>query len=101
MAKRQLVRKVNPEILTRAAEIIKMLGHPARLKIVEVLEDGETTVSEIKELLELPQAIVSQHLAKMRGAGIVAARRDGVNVIYRITEPKVWHILRCIRACDM
>lgn len=101
MAKRQLVRKVNPEILTRAAEIIKMLGHPARLKIVEVLEDGETTVSEIKELLELPQAIVSQHLAKMRGAGIVAARRDGVNVIYRITEPKVWHILKCIRACDM
>lgn len=101
MARQQLVRKVDPEILTRAAEIIKMLGHPARLKIVEVLEDGETTVSEIGELLELPQAIVSQHLAKMRGAGIVAGRRDGVNVIYRITEPKVWHILRCIRACDM
>jgi ArsR family transcriptional regulator len=99
--KRQLVRRVDPGILGRAAEIIKMLGHPERLKIVEVLEDDEATVSEIQDLLDLPQAIVSQHLAKMRGAGIVAARREGVNVFYRIIEPKVFHILKCIRTCDM
>jgi ArsR family transcriptional regulator len=88
-------------VLQRAAEIIKLLGHPERLKIVEVLEEGEATVTEIQEALDLPQAIVSQHLAKMRGTGIVAARRDGVHVYYQIKEAKVPHILRCIRTCDI
>jgi ArsR family transcriptional regulator len=92
---------VTPAVLQRAAEIIKLLGHPERLKIVEVLEEGEATVTDIQEALGLPQAIVSQHLAKMRGADIVAARRDGVHVYYRIKEAKVPHILRCIRTCDM
>ncbi len=99
--RRALVRTVEPDLLARAAEIIKMLGHPERLKIVEVLEEGETTVSAIQDTLDLPQAIVSQHLARMRGAGIVASRRDGVNVFYRVVEPKVWHVLQCIRTCDM
>jgi ArsR family transcriptional regulator len=101
MVRRQLVRSVTPEVLNRAAEIIRMLGHPERLKIVEVLEAGEATVSEIQDKVDLPQAIVSQHLAKMRGADIVAARRDGVHVHYHLTEPKVHHILQCIRTCDM
>jgi ArsR family transcriptional regulator len=92
---------VTPAVLQRAAEIIKLLGHPERLKIVEVLEEDEATVTDIQEALGLPQAIVSQHLAKMRGADIVAARRDGVHVYYRIKEAKVPHILRCIRTCDM
>lgn len=99
--KSQLIRKVDPKVLTRAAEIIKMLGHPERLKIVEVLESGEGTVTDVQEALGLSQPTVSQHLARMRGAGIVASRRDGVNVYYRVVEPKVWHILKCIRACDM
>jgi ArsR family transcriptional regulator len=101
MVTRPLVRSVSPGVLQRAAEIIKLLGHPERLKIVEVLEEGEATVTEIQDALGLPQAIVSQHLAKMRGAEIVAARRDGVHVYYRIREAKVPHILRCIRTCDM
>jgi DNA-binding transcriptional ArsR family regulator len=96
-----LVRSVSPEVLRRAAEIIKLLGHSERLKIVEVLEAGEATVSDIQEALGLPQAIVSQHLAKLRGVSVVAARRDGVRVFYHITEPKVHHVLQCIRTCDM
>jgi len=101
MPTRPLVRSVSPAVLQRAAEIIKLLGHPERLKIVEVLEEDEATVTDIQEALGLPQAIVSQHLAKMRGADIVTARRDGVHVYYRIKEAKVPHILRCIRTCDM
>jgi ArsR family transcriptional regulator, virulence genes transcriptional regulator len=101
MAPKQLVRTVTPEVLRRAAEIIKLLGHPERLKIVEVLEGGEATVSEIQEKLGLAQAIVSQHLAKLRGANVVSARRDGVHVHYQLTEQKVHHILQCIRTCDM
>jgi DNA-binding transcriptional ArsR family regulator len=101
MATQQLVRSINPRVLSRAAEIIKMLGHPVRLKIVEVLERHEATVSEIQDTLGLSQATVSQQLARMRGCGIVTARRDGVHVYYRIVEPKVHHILKCIRTCDM
>lgn len=101
MASKPLVRTVSPQVLRRAAEIIKLLGHPVRLKIVEVLEGGEASVSEIQEQLDLAQAIVSQHLAKLRGAGVVAARREGVHVYYQLTEEKVPHILKCIRTCDM
>ena len=101
MAPKPLVRSVTPQVLRRAAEIIKLLGHPERLKIVEVLEAGEATVSDIQEQLGLPQAIVSQHLAKLRGANVVMARRDGVRVYYQLTEEKVHHILQCIRTCDM
>src|SRR5512134_2079053 len=100
MAPKPLVRTVTPAVLRRAAEIIKLLGHPERLKIVEVLEGGEATVSEIQEAVRLPQAIVSQHLARLRGADVVEARRDGVRVYYRLIEEKVHHILQCIRTCD-
>ena len=101
MAPKHLVREVTPAVLRRAAEIIKLLGHSERLKIVEVLEGGEATVSQIQEQVGLPQAIVSQHLAKLRGADVVEARREGVRVYYHITEAKVHHILHCIRTCDM
>ncbi len=94
------VREINPRILMRAAEIIKLLGHPQRLKIVEVLEQGEATVGDIQSTLDLPQATVSQHLARLRGLGIVESQRDGNHVIYRLIEPKVPRILQCIRDCD-
>ncbi len=96
-----LLRGIDPTALSRAADTIKLLGHPERLKIVEILEADAATVSDIQEQLDMPQAIVSQHLAKMRGCGIVAAERDGVHVYYRIVEPKVRHILECIRKCDV
>jgi ArsR family transcriptional regulator len=100
MAARHLLRRIDPAVLARAADIIKLLGHPERLKIVEVLERGEASVSEIRDAVDLPQAIVSQHLARLRGANVVAARRDGVHVLYRVIEPKVHHVLTCIRECD-
>ena len=98
---KSLLRGIDPTALSRAADTIRLLGHPERLKIVEILEVDAATVSDIQEQLDMPQAIVSQHLAKMRGCGIVAAKRDGVHVYYRIVEPKVRHILECIRKCDV
>ncbi len=97
----RLVRGIDPGALVRVADTIRVLGHGDRLKIVEVLEHGDATVSEIREKVDLPQAIVSQHLARLRGHGIVAARREGKRVHYRIVEPKVRHILDCIRSCDV
>jgi ArsR family transcriptional regulator, virulence genes transcriptional regulator len=101
MTSRPLIRAIDAAALTKAADVIKVVGHPDRLRILEVLEDGEMCVGEIQGVLHLPQAIVSQHLAKMRGWDIVEARRDGIHVYYRIVEPKVGHILDCIRRCDL
>ena len=97
---RPLVRTINPDVLRRAADIIKLLGHPERLKIVEALEPGELSVSEICDLCDLEQPICSQHLSRLRRHAVVSARRDGPHVRYRVVEAKVHHILECIRQCD-
>ena len=96
-----LLEGIAPEQLARAAATIRVLGHPDRLKILEVMEGGEVTVTDIQERVGLSQATVSQHLAKLRAYGIVAAERAGQNVFYTVAEPKVEHILQCIRKCDI
>ena len=71
------------------AEICKTLASPARLRIIAALKDGELAAGEIARALEIPKANVSQHLAVMRRKGIVQARRQGLNIFYRLTSPKV------------
>jgi DNA-binding transcriptional ArsR family regulator len=100
-AAKRLLRRVDRGVVARAAEIIKLLGHPERLMILEALEQGELTVGEICELCDLGQAVCSQHLARLRRQGVVSCRKEGLNVYYRIVEPKVHHILECIRRCDL
>ena len=84
----------------RAAEMIRVLGHPVRLRLVEALERGERCVSELQDAVNAPQAIVSQQLAKMRAAGIVRSRRDGANVRYAVADDRVLRVLDCLRHCE-
>jgi len=93
-------KHLGPDVLERAAGVIKCLGHPLRLLLLESLEHGEKSVSELQQYAGASQAAVSQQLATMRGRGIVDCRRDGPFVYYRIVEPKVFHILNCIRTCE-
>jgi ArsR family transcriptional regulator len=90
---------LDPVVLDRAANVIKCLGHPLRLMLLDALEGGEATVSELQARTGASQAMVSQQLAKLRGHGIVTARRVGPFVRYSISEPKVHAILDCIRGC--
>jgi len=69
----------------REAEILKVLGHPVRLKIVAGLMSQSCNVKKIWECLDLPQATVSQHLALLKNKGIIVGRRDGVEVYYQVT----------------
>jgi len=92
---------IGPQILERAARVIRVLGHPLRLRILEALEDGEHHVTDLVAASGASQALVSQHLAILRAEGVVGFRRDGPRIYYRITEPKVHRILDCIRDCDM
>lgn len=69
------------------AEILKVLGHPVRLKIVAGLCSRECNVKHIWECLGLPQATVSQHLALLKNKGIIEGKRDGVKVQYSVIHP--------------
>ncbi len=92
---------IDPATLERAARVIRVLGHPLRLRILEALEPGERNVAEIQEEIVASQAVISQQLGILRAHGIVEPRRDGTRVYYRIIEPKVSRILDCIRECDL
>jgi ArsR family transcriptional regulator len=79
---------VKAQSFDREAEILKVLGHPVRLKIVAGLMSQSCNVKKIWECLNLPQATVSQHLALLKNKGIIDGRRDGVEVYYQVvSEP--------------
>ncbi|MEO7349964.1 MAG: metalloregulator ArsR/SmtB family transcription factor [Terrimesophilobacter sp.] len=69
-----------------AVEIFRMLADATRVHIVLALRDGELTVNRLAEIVDKTPASVSQHLAKLRLARIVAARQDGTHVFYRLTN---------------
>ena len=88
--------RLPPKSLARAAEIITLLGHRERLMILEALNQGERTVSQLCRACGLPQAICSQHLRRLRALDVVSCRKDGLNVYYRVIEPRVRGILACV-----
>jgi ArsR family transcriptional regulator len=78
------------------AQLFKILTHPARLAILELLRDGEHCVCHLEAHLGYRQAFISQHLAVMREAGIVQDRREGWNIYYRVADPRLFTILDVI-----
>lgn len=75
--------------------IFKALGHPTRLAIVMLLKDGELCVCKIvEELGDEQQSNVSQHLAVLRGEGLLASRKEGLNVHYRLRHPEVLELVQ-------
>lgn len=80
----------------RESEILKVLGHPIRLKIVAGLMSQSCNVKKIWECLGLPQATVSQHLALLKNKDIISGRREGVEVFYQVTSPEARRIVEAI-----
>jgi DNA-binding transcriptional ArsR family regulator len=70
----------------RATEFLKALAHEGRLMILCILAEGEKSVSELEELLSLRQPTVSQQLARLRSDGLVAPRREGKTIYYRLAS---------------
>ena len=77
------------------AEVCKSMANPTRLKIMNLLRDGEKSVEELKKRLGLPKANLSQHLSVLRQRRIVFTRRAGLNIYYKVANPKM------IKACDI
>jgi DNA-binding transcriptional ArsR family regulator len=75
------------------AEFFKTLGHPARIRILEVLRDGERPVSELIPEVGIEPSHLSQQLGVMRRAGLVYARKEGSSVYYSVSDPTLFELL--------
>jgi Predicted transcriptional regulators len=80
-------------VYTVKADYFKALAHPARIRILELLRQGERTVGELVADLELEQSNVSQQLGILRAKGIIESRRDGSSVRCRVKDPRVFKLL--------
>ncbi len=87
--------KQNKTLFELQSEVCKTLASAKRLEIINALKDGEKTVGELVEILGVPKANVSQHLAVMRLKGILKSRREGVSIYYKIANSKV------VQACTL
>ncbi len=80
------------------AEFFKTLGHPVRIRVLELLSVRERAVSEMLGEIGVESASLSQQLAVLRRAGLVRARREGLSVTYELTSPEVAQLLATARA---
>ena len=75
------------------AELFKALGHPARIRVLEVLSEGERSVSDMQPLVGIESSHLSQQLGILRRAGLVTTRKEGVSVIYSLVDPTLAELL--------
>ena len=87
---------INDEKYKRRAAIIKAVGHPARLAMVDALLEGEKCVCELQELVGSHISTVSKHLAVLRNAGLVSERKEGLRVYYSLRAPCMVRFLDCV-----
>jgi DNA-binding transcriptional ArsR family regulator len=80
------------------ANLFRVLGHPARVRILELLREGERSVGALQIELGLDSGGTSQHLAALRRVGVVVSRREGTSVYYRAADPAVFRLLEVAKA---
>lgn len=98
----ETMQKLTQERVEFAANMFKLLGHPLRLRIVELLDlNGEMTVTEIQTATDEPQSTVSIYLNRMKTVGLLTSRRDGNQSYYTLAEPKLRTLLDCLRGCPL
>ncbi|WP_405877148.1 metalloregulator ArsR/SmtB family transcription factor [Streptomyces sp. NBC_01136] len=79
------------------AEFFRMLGHPVRIRVLELLQDGPKAVRDLLTEIEVEPAALSQQLAVLRRSGIVSSTRDGSTVIYQLAGGDVADLMRAAR----
>lgn len=82
--------------LIQQAELCQSLTHPFRLKILQIIKDGEKNVSDIKFITNKPQPYISQHLRVLRDKGVVITRRKANEVYYALADPKILQICELV-----
>jgi ArsR family transcriptional regulator len=79
------------------AEFFRMLGHPVRIRVLELLQDGPLPVRELLAAIEVEPSGLSQQLAVLRRSGIVSSRREGSSVVYALASGDVADLMRAAR----
>jgi DNA-binding transcriptional ArsR family regulator len=79
------------------ADFFRILGHPVRVRILELLRDGERTVGDLQGQLGLDSSGTSQHLGALRKQGLLESRREGTSVYYRVRDPRLFQLLEVAR----
>jgi DNA-binding transcriptional ArsR family regulator len=96
MANKTKTKLMSLEALGQAAECLRTLAHPHRLRIVQMLLQGRFTVGELAEACEIPSHMASEHLRLMQRCGLLAQEKEGRFVYYAIAEPHLASIMRCV-----
>jgi ArsR family transcriptional regulator len=87
MGARSLEAALSVPVSEVKAELFKALGHPARIRVLEVLSEGEHSVGEMQPLVGIESSHLSQQLGILRRAGLVTTRKEGASVIYSLADP--------------
>jgi DNA-binding transcriptional ArsR family regulator len=93
MPDRDLAAALSRPVSEVKADLFKALAHPARIRALEILSEGERSVGELVPLVGIEASHLSQQLAVLRRAGLVASRRDGTSVIYAIVDDQLVELL--------
>ena len=80
------------------SDFLKTISHATRIAILDILRDGEQCVCHIEAVLSLRQAYISQQLMVLKQAEFLEARRDGLNLYYRVSKPEVFTVLDALRS---
>ena len=86
----------NVRAFAQAAECLKAMAHPVRLRIVQLLLHGRYTVGELAEDCEIPDNVASEHLRLLQRCGFLDSERDGRKVYYQVAEPHLKQLMACI-----
>jgi DNA-binding transcriptional ArsR family regulator len=97
MPDRDLSVALSQPISELKAELFKALAHPARVRVLELLSEGEQTVGEMQPLVGIELSHLSQQLAVLRRAGVVIGRKEGAAVVYRLRDREIVKLLAVAR----
>ena len=96
MARRRKLKPSDMQKLSQAAECLKVLAHPVRIRMVQLLLHGRYTVGEIAEDCQIAENLASEHLRLMQRCGFFHSQREGRKVYYQVAEPHLEKIIDCI-----
>ncbi len=88
-------------VLERMAAALRVLAHPHRLKIVELLMDKDLTVGQLASAIHIPPNACSQHLSRMQAHGLLTHVRDGKEVFYKVANASALNVINCIRKHEL
>lgn len=84
------------DALAQAAECLKTIAHPHRLRMIQMLLRGKYTVGELAEACEIPSHMASEHLRLMQRSGLLGSEKEGRKTYYEVAEPHLANIMQCV-----